>query len=65
MGALEDEVKQMISHAVRRNPVALEATTTGPVNVTLEQMTQLALDKLNGVEQAVYRLAREIDESRA
>jgi hypothetical protein len=65
MGELEDEIKQIVLEEALKNPKAKAAWDRKELaDVEFPEVVALIADKLDGVEQAVYRLAREIDESR-
>ena len=65
MGPLEDEVKRIVREETLKNPAAATGWEHGSQDVDSFTAITILADRLNGVEQAVYRLAREVDESRS
>ena len=64
-GPLEGELREHVWNVMRAHPTSLEAMVHGGATADAMRMADVLLTKLNAVEACVYRIAREIDESRA
>jgi len=63
--SLEEDVKQIMEHATGRDPLMLRTNTgLGRRGATPMEEIDLIFSMIGGVETAVLRIAREIDESR-
>ncbi len=64
--SLEDEVHRLMVHAANRDPIILSAKTgLGTPSVDAEAQIELIYSILGGMQEAILRIAREVDEMKA
>jgi hypothetical protein len=65
MGPLEEEVQNLMQAHTNLSPAAARARFEGPQPIDASMIGDLILPMLTGHREAILRIAREIDQSRA